>query len=269
MSSKEKIAVIIPVYRSFISFYEQVSLLQCCKVLGNYTIILIKPTSLSVDHLFSYKFDFRVESFDDLYFNDIKGYNQLMLSALFYQRFLQYQYILIHQLDAFVFSDQLNDWCNQEYDYIGAPWIIGKQISPKKKLLIFLNEYFCNNNMKQYGTRLPHKVQFINKVGNGGFSLRKVAVFYELCLQEKEMICYYNSNEHHYFNEDVFWSLEANRKQMRLRIPDFTTAVYFSVELFPEYAFKLTSGRMPFGCHEWDKHIEFWRPFLKEYGYKF
>ena len=31
--------------------------------------------------------------------------------------------MLIYQLDAFVFQDDLAYWCQQNYDYIGAPWL--------------------------------------------------------------------------------------------------------------------------------------------------
>lgn len=44
-----------------------------------------------------------------------------MLEADFYRRFGKYKYMLIYQLDAFVFSDKLLDFCEMGYDYIGAP----------------------------------------------------------------------------------------------------------------------------------------------------
>ena len=57
--------------------------------------------------------------------------------------------MLIYQLDACVFRDELKYWCEKKYDYIGAP--------------IF---WAYNSN------------KFSNKVagiGNGGFSLRKIS----------------------------------------------------------------------------------------------
>lgn len=44
-----------------------------------------------------------------------------MLSAEFYDRFAAYEYVLIYQLDAFVFADRLAEFCQMGYDYIGAP----------------------------------------------------------------------------------------------------------------------------------------------------
>ena len=53
---------------------------------------------------------------------DLKVIINLMLSPFFYESFLDFKYVLIHQLDVFIFKDELNYWCNQNYDYIGAPW---------------------------------------------------------------------------------------------------------------------------------------------------
>lgn len=46
-----------------------------------------------------------------------------MLTKEFYLRFRQWEYLLIYQLDAYVFQDELMDWCNKGYDYIGAPFL--------------------------------------------------------------------------------------------------------------------------------------------------
>lgn len=82
--------------------------------------------------------------FPDTYFKGIAGYNRLMMSPEFYETFAQWEYILIYQTDAWVFSDRLSEWCSKGYDYIGAPWI------PKPKyrklyyrIFNFLKRVFC------------------------------------------------------------------------------------------------------------------------------
>lgn len=270
-STRPKATVIIPIYKSALSWYEQISLRQCCKVLGDHPITLIKPHALSVEAYLPYHRNFLIESFDDQYFKNITGYNRLMLSSEFYERFLQYEFMLIYQLDAFVFKDELAQWCKKNYDYIGAPWLEApfrrsffENITHTWKLK---KAYY--ENMKQEGTILPIDMQFTNRVGNGGFSLRRVKKFYKICRQEQQMIAYYNQhNEHHFFNEDVFWSLEVNRKRRKLKIPDYKKAVGFSIEFNPEYAFKLTKGKLPFGCHAWDLYSGFWWELLKNFDYE-
>ena len=46
----------------------------------------------------------------------------MLLTADFYRRFTDYEYILIHQLDVFLFEDKLLEFCDMGYDYIGAPY---------------------------------------------------------------------------------------------------------------------------------------------------
>ena len=75
----------------------------------------------------------------------------MMFSKTFYSNYLEYEYLLIVQTDVIVISDQLKDWCDKGYSYVGAPWFVG--FHQLKKSLMFLG------------------------VGNGGFSLRRVEHF--------------------------------------------------------------------------------------------
>lgn len=265
--------VVIPIYKSSPSKNDLVSITQCCRILGRYSITLIKPYSLNPHPYFLSAVRFNVEAFDDDYFRDTRSYNRLLLSESFYQRFKHRQYILIHQLDAFVFRDQLEYWCEQGYDYIGAPWLDvtnpGTNFSEKIKFARTSREEY-KNNIKQPESILPTDIQFYHMVGNGGFSLRQVEKFYTICKEKKQTIKYYNENNiHHYFNEDVFWSLEVNRREEVLKIPNYKTALHFSFEQRPELALNMTKGKLPFGCHAWDLFPEFWYPIIKKEGYVF
>jgi hypothetical protein len=267
MNETNKVAIIIPFYQATLSGFEKMALAQCEKVLPNYPKIAIKPKHLTLPvELNNYNF-IDVISFDDKYFDDIQGYNELMLSEVFYSAFLKYNYILIHQLDAFVFKNDLTYWCNQDYDYLGAPWLRKKDYPHflkafVTKSLIYLYTRF---NITKHG--VPSKKQFDNKVGNGGFSLRRVSKFNSLCLSMRPQIQLYLKKNEHQFHEDAFWSVEVNRKKRTLNIPDYKIGLKFSFELAPERALKLNSNQLPFGCHAWDKHIDFWRPIFKKMGY--
>ena len=260
------VAVIVPLYKTELNHLEEISLRQCFRILSQHKIIAIKPKNIDLKH-YNFKFD-EIISFDNSFFDGIAGYNQLMLSASFYEKFLKYKFILIYQPDAFVFSDELLYWCNQGYDYIGAPWLrpanhpdIIKKI--KNKVLKYLH---IKNNTKIPNSNLPTELQFENSVGNGGFSLRNTQKFYEICGKNKTLIDTYNNKTEDSFNEDAFWSIEVNRKAKQLRIPGYKRAVYFSIENNYHYGFKLTKGKLPFGCHSWDKNIDFWKPIFKSEG---
>ncbi len=245
---------------------EEISIRQCLKVLSSHKIIAVKPQNISLSE---YDFDFHeVISFDNDFFQNIEGYNKLMLSSIFYEKFLQYKFILIYQPDAFVFRDDLLYWCNQGYDYIGAPWLrhaaypdIIKKIKNET-----LNFFHIKKNIKQPNTDLPTDIQFENRVGNGGFSLRNTKKFYDICIEERHTIELYNSKAEHYFNEDVFWAIEVNRKTRRLKIPGYKQAVHFAIENCCTHAFELTAGKLPFGCHAWDRNLDFWEPLFEQAG---
>ena len=64
-------------------------------------------------------------------------------------------------------------------------------------------------------------------------------------------------------NEDGFWAFFAPTYNPIFRIPDTETALRFSFEINPRLCFEQVGGRLPFGCHAWEKHDpEFWRRFI-------
>jgi len=267
MNENYKVAVIIPFYRDTISWSEKIALQQCEKILSAYPKIAIKPESLILPLAAGEVNFIKVTNFADDYFDGIKGYNKLMMSELFYGSFLEYEYILIYQLDAFVFKDELNFWCSRRYDYIGAPWLRDKSYRHFGKELVarFVSYLHARFDIQKNG--LPGEKQFHNRVGNGGFSLRRVRKFHELSIERRAKVIKYLSRDEHEYNEDMFWSVEINRTRRRLRIPSYKIGIKFSMEIYPDRALKLNNGELPFGCHAWDIHTDFWRPIFKTFGY--
>lgn len=268
MSALKKVAVIIPFYKDTLSAYEQIALQQCQKVLSAHPVIAIKPQGLALPDAALQVAFAGVESFDDAYFASIAGYNRLMLSAEFYGRFLEYEYILIYQLDAFVFSDHLLHWCSQGIDYVGAPWMRGYPYAGMvKKVKMKIKRYWHTRFDVQHNGN-PSALQFENRVGNGGFSLRRVKIFHSITQTRQSSIQKYLAHEgRHQYNEDAFWSIEVNRKGKVLNIPDHWKAAWFALENTPDYGLKITGQQLPFGCHAWDRHVDFWRPFFEQQGY--
>jgi hypothetical protein len=267
MNSKKQAAVIIPFYKTDLSELEKISLAQCMKTLAAHVIIAVKPVSLDLTPLSECNVFSKIISFDNSFFKGVRGYNELMLSPVFYQQFLEFEYILIYQLDAFVFRDELLQWCNKGYDYIGAPWL---KLMPDSALLDkirtrIITRYYIFKNI--YENDLPSDRQFDNMVGNGGFSLRRVKKFYQLSIKFQSKIQEYNKRDEHQFHEDVFWSIEVNRKRTLLKIPGFKKALLFSFENHVEQSMYHTHNRLPFGCHAWDLYPDFWQPYFEKCGY--
>ncbi len=202
------------------------------------------------------------ESFPQHYFKSINGYNELLLSQLFYERFLSSEYILIYQLDAFVFKDELRIWCDKDYDYIGSPWIATPVDSLGMKIFDKIARIFWSKKKKE-------RQQIFYKVGNGGFSLRKVASHFTIVKEYNQFISNFLSEEEKkiYAIEDVFWSIKAPELDSNFKIPDYKEGVFFGIDRKPEIAMKLTENQLPFGCHAINKPkvTDFWKPILDKY----
>ena len=245
-------AVIIPVYKNELSEYEIISLKQCVKVLSNHSLFFVSPSELDLSVIPLNK-DFRIERFNKEYFNGLRGYNRLMLSEEFYKRFSSYEYLLIYQLDAFVFSDQLNFWTEKDYDYIGAPWI-------RETKRIFLNLLVKQSLALALDTFIKHNLT--KAVGNGGFSLRKVESFLSALSQNKTLA------ENWKANEDYFWALAAKLNGSPLKIPAYKEAALFAFEMYPSKLYKVNNNTLPFGAHAWNKYeTDFYRPHFAKFGY--
>jgi hypothetical protein len=274
--------IVIPIYKTTLEKTEIISLRQCLTILSNYQIVFITHQKLNCQYYniicAEYNIDILYKYFPSYYFYGISGYNALLLSKHFYEQFLNYKYILIYQLDAYVFRDELEFWCNQDYDYIGSPWLSIKSIT----------------DIPTFGSKFGYIV------GNGGLCLRKIESmirFYspEIMRMYILSICttYFNllaekSKKNillriiHYIfyplklifdkfnskcgdakNEDVVWAkiLESHGK-----IPSGEIAALFSFEMYCDYLYELTNHKLPFSCHGWPEYYRyqlFWKKFIQ------
>ncbi len=262
---KKDIVVVVPVYRSVLSEDEVISLAQCVKVLSGYSIVIVKPESLNVSFILSEYPSLHIETFPDQCFLSLRAYNKLVLDESFYKRFMKYQYMLIYQLDAYVFKDELLHWSNQGYDYIGAPWLPLKRrhlsLWGRNRLRLQYSLYRLINSQL---LREDDKYYYY-QVGNGGFSLRKISKMIEIThFYEKKISDCLDDNKP-FYPEDVFLLLELKSPKYRLRKPRYKEALKFSIEENPAGAYDLNNRELPFGCHAWNHpyYSPFWLPIIK------
>ncbi len=258
----KEVAVVIPIYQESLNELEKVSF---DSIVGNfggkYPIVIVKPCSLNVESIVENNPNIQTENFEDKYFESLKGYNELMLSVEFYERFKDYKYILIAQTDVYVFRDELEEWCKKDYDYIGAPWLVKPIFKfPLVMLYSFCKRMYC----KISGA--PNSQETNYKVGNGGFSLRKVSSHIAV-LKQLDSVVYDYLNFHRPSltkNEDVFFALEPLRAGMDFKFPSVDEALLFSVDKYPKLSVKRAKGKLPMGCHGWykKKMIKFWSPII-------
>lgn len=268
-SAREQCVVAVPVYRSFLTEEEEVSWRHLLHFLGDREIRLFLPEGLE-----SPKPEMREERFPARFFDSVASYSRLLLSEDFYRRFSAFEFLLIYQLDALVFSSALDRWCEAGYDYLGAPW-------------------WKDPDRPELG---------LSHTGNGGLSLRRVAAALEVLtadarpgplpvelmktqmpdlqglpparkLRRKVRILrearqgarWYT--DRYSLNEDRFWSDRAHLFLRSFRTAPPHEALEFSFEVAPRAAFELNGARLPFGCHGWWRYDrEAWAPYLLPAG---
>lgn len=254
------ICIVIPVYQDSLNEFEKISLKQTVKMLEEFDIYFCEPNKINTDIIREEYKNIKVEKFDDSFFKGILGYNKLMLSDVFYNRFKEYDYMLLCQLDAYIFKNNLKKWCDKDYDYIGSPWLAGK-----------------NNFIKKAKTKLKPKhkkkrEEIFFKVGNGGLSLRKIATFNKIIKEHPIAITEQLKipKEDYRLMEDVFWSIEAPKLTTNYKIPNYKKAVHFAIDRRPKVGFKLTENKLPFGCHGFNKKnvLKFWETKIPELNTK-
>lgn len=175
--------IIIPLYKDYLYEYEEMSLKQCIKVLSeNHDILFINHKSLDIYKLFN-NYNISTDTiknnieclnwvFDDYYFESVDNFNSILCNTGFYNMLLEnnYTYMLLYELDAFVFYDNLQYWLDKDYDYIGA--------------FAFDNYYNIDNVNKdtifnKHNTTLDNKTenQYTDKkyLMNGGVALFRIS----------------------------------------------------------------------------------------------
>lgn len=258
---KSKIAVLIPVHKELTSHTsdERALLDQTKKVFKDRPLFLFGPDSLASSFRLEEPFEFT--PFDGKYFKDKFTYSKLLCSLEFYESFASYDFVQIVQTDCWVFEDKLDHFAASGLDYIGAPWM--------------------KNGFE--GKSEPE----LWKVGNGGFSLRKVSSFLSVINQiestkkgtkpvfqnlRKGIIGFIKNrgirnNLRHYIKnppgEDIFWSIYVPMifSENEFHVADTGTAAHYSFETLPQYLYeKVTNQNLPMGCHNWmGNNPEFWK----------
>ena len=266
-----KACIVIPIYSDQIRPFEQVSMDQCFRILGKHDICFILPKRLEAfikENKYVLSNQAQYQTFEDHFFADIPAYNRLMKFDGLYKRFLPYEFMLIHQLDAFVFKDELIDWCKKGYDNIGAPLFEGHDLAKTDSPLVSL--------------------------GNGGFCLRNIRKCYDVVRQFKKLrftrlfddanrpfyINFYRYIKHQLvyiysgypfqpiINEDLFWAEVIPENFPDFKMPGITEAMKFSFEVNPEVLFEMNNHELPFGCHAWWKYnLGFWQKHINQFGY--
>lgn len=261
-----QVAVVTPIYKSEISEDEQLSLSSYQNHLANYDHFAVIPEGLHGKSIKNFK-SYKIVRFPEFYFKNIEGYNKLLLSKRFYSSFSKYKFILIAQLDAIVFKNDLALWCCKEFDYIGAPWSDRYRTDCGANFEMVGNGGFSLRNVQSALRVLSKKVSQHNDCTIGypprwwyWKRVRRIMLFFGSIRKFLPNITVEKFlNVHFSANEDIFWGVYAKRIDPSFKVSGVDDALRFAFESNPRESFEKIGKKLPFGCHAWAKYDrKFW-----------
>ena len=188
-----KCVILIPIYKEFINFDEYRSIQNTINLYNDkYDIFFMCNNKLNIS-FYKNIFNIDYKIFDYNLFHDAHSYSALLMNRFFYKQFLNYEFMLIAQHDAYIFNTySLEYFMNKNYPYLGA---LFKLYDLENLLEIeFINDAFNNNyNVKdlkkiifeKYNTNFNYCIDCTLGM-SGGLSLRKIDVIYHLLKQNLE-----------------------------------------------------------------------------------
>lgn len=253
---KELVTVVIPIHLAEPPELEKVSLAQTLQLLNKYTITFMTRQGLNTSWYQEFCRGKATIKFEEFKWNGFNEFGELMTSSKFYGRFRRYEFILICHMDAFVFRDELDKWCQTEYDYVGS---------------VIYNTYWADVPARPYlGFTKPEYY------ANGGFTLKRVESFYRITSRFKLYIDLYHwirKLRNRGFLDDIFVAQLFPNLSSKFRMAPRSVAQQFGAayEFWEEKDLPFTNkdrNTLPFGTHGWIKyHPEFWIPCIRECGY--
>ena len=226
--TNKDVCIVIPIYKDNFNnplLYDEVeSIYHTIKLMNKYDIYFLCHPDLNIS--FYKRFEANNVYFKFFNYKTRWDYSNMCLNYEFYKMFSDYKYMLICQTDAYIFKDELIEWCNKGYDYIGALALFS-EIKPKW-IGVFGDENIGDIHSYKY------------PVLNGGFSLRNIQSMYDFCFKNKDkfktetfnedcVICWYHWNE--------------------LNMPPLEDAIKFSAENQTYAYYPKFYNKLPFGCH--------------------
>jgi hypothetical protein len=260
---KYQVSIVIITEKNILNHNEEISLNRALEVFSDYNKYLVIPENTDPQNFLDTK-KVSVVKLHNSHFKGVNSYSSLLLSNFFYEHFIDSEYILIYQLDCFVFKNNITDFL--AFDYIGAPWFNTQNHEANAiiRILLFRRPLISINLLISWYLKKKKSA-----VGNGGFSLRRVDKFIEITTDKRIKSIIASWIKYKRPHEDIFFSFIVPLFYKEFLIADIISATKFSFEAYPKKCYELNNNELPLGCHAWAKHdIDFWRDIFKTLNYK-
>ena len=266
LKNQPTVVVLVFTHKADLDWYEEISLRQCQKTLGHYPIHLVCPEGLDISAHLKLGPSLVPEYVPKHLLSSIEDYNRFKISSWLYRRFGKYDFLLTYELDAFVFRDELLEWCREGWDYIGAPWFEGWDNATSESPFIGVGNSGFSLRRTEPCLRISTAVEWVQRILPP--RIYRSAKFQKLIpngrLRDLLKLAGYTDQ-----HEDDFWAGFAPKAFPDLRVALYERAKHFSLEANARHIIRETQSGLPFGCHAWHRcDKEFWRPWIEAEGHK-
>lgn len=269
----KQVAIMVPLTSATLNADEQISMRHLRKFLDGYDKIILVPDGLEVE-----MDGFSVMSLDRKHFGSAANHNRMLYRIDFWERFADYEYVLMYHLDALVFADRLREWCEKGIDFIGAPFLISDSSPWVKEERVgnggfalyrvpSIQKVLWNRYVFEPGKYLEDRcwrlIEFQKKVLR---PIRKAVPGWLRNKATQPLQKQLKKMDHIEVNErgnDLFWSYKAECYLPGFRIGTLEEGLAFAFETEPGSCLERTRGKLPFGCHAWGRYDRaFWENYL-------
>ena len=289
---RRKAAVVVCSHRAEVTPWDRNGLEQCAAVLGHHDLFLVCRRGTATEEYEAVLAGLRIVPVAPRRMSSYLAYIDLETGSLLFRHFGRvYRYILCHEPDVFVFRDEFDGWCEQQYSFIGAPFFGAPPGDPDGEQVItgVGNSGFSlrDNDAHVRANRTFHLLQAprsFRASDDAGGADEAAATAGSVRLRELPVVALKalgvgnSTNEYlrkpylrwrgKTFYEDVYWTQMAAPLLDWFRVADPDIAMRLSFEFHPDRLFEMTDHRLPFGCNCWSRFgLEFWRPFIEAEGH--
>lgn len=265
----KRVAIMVPLPTPALSKDDEVSMRHLRAHLDHYDKFLLVPRGMKADIP-----GFNIIELDHKHFGSATNHNRMLYLPEFWQLFSDYEFTLMYHLDALVFSDQLEAWCDKGYDFIGAPfiqcadspWVKVERVGNggfalyrvPSVLKVLWNRYRLRPS-KYYEDRHWKLIEMQRKILKPLRASVPKSLRGQFTNQLRNTVRRLDHIEANDTNNDCFWADEASRYHPDFKVAPFDEGLRFAFEVCPPLCLERNGGEMPFGCHAWARYDRgFW-----------
>ena len=250
--------IAVPVHRQNPTSEEVISLRQLNRVMGRREIALITPQGNDISAYRDILPTAKLLRVEPRWMESHSSYSRMIISPLLPDAFRGHTHMLLHEPDSIVLKDTLDDWCDQPYDYIGAPWFAPMPNSQEVQMIPGGNSglsLFRLSAVRRVLTSWKrwHPLRYALSDLLRGFRGDKEML-------KRGLLGFYPGGllrgAHHLYPSlcDRFWSLLVPSLEPRFRVAPPSEAVGFSWEKWSFLCMERCGGHLPLGVHAWAKY---------------